>query len=101
MKIEIDVPPILFQFTSLQQWVNHAKSRFAYHGLRDGEGICIDSAGRICTHGAQFMRADRDGTYPIKVYRKILPDDVPPAPAEAAVGSPGDYDESSDPLYYL
>ena len=56
----------LFSFHSKQQWVNKAQSW--YSGLKKDSYITIDAAGRICTHGKHFMRAEDEDTYPITVY---------------------------------
>lgn len=66
--IPISVGPLLFEFRSESHWVNKAASWFGGTGLRENEYVCIDAWGRICTRGAEFMRAEKQGTYPIKVY---------------------------------
>jgi hypothetical protein len=69
MKLEITVGPEMFRFTSESEWVCKAHSWFRNARLTDrGKHVCIDAAGRICMKGAEFMRAERDGTYPIIVY---------------------------------
>lgn len=99
MKIEIDVPPMLFQFDSLQQWICRAPRFFEKSGYRGEETICVDAAGRLCRRGSEFMRADREGTYPIKVYPHVIPVEEPPAPAEAALGDPeADFDEDLETI---
>lgn len=62
----------LFSFSSQQDWVNHARRRFECCGVRKGDYISIDAAGRICTKGAEFMRAEKEGTYPITVYDMMI-----------------------------
>lgn len=65
----------LFEFRSFDDWVNQAKSRFE-HSRRDGRSaICIDTKGRICDSGREFMRARDDGSFPVVVYIK-QPDDT-------------------------
>jgi hypothetical protein len=55
----------LFRFASYAQWVNKAQSWF--RDLRTGY-VCVDSKGRICQIGKQFMRARDDESFPIVVY---------------------------------
>jgi hypothetical protein len=49
----------LGRFSSFQDWVNKARSRI------DGDAICFDAKGRRCRIGADFMRADAEGTFPV------------------------------------
>jgi hypothetical protein len=58
----------LFSFSSEQDWVNRAKNLYANCGVPRGHYITIDSVGRICKSGRDFMRATREEAYPIKVY---------------------------------
>jgi hypothetical protein len=70
-ELTIKVGHELFSFFSEDDWRDHAKSRFRVHfprGCSEYFSVCVDSAGRICTRGAHFMRATKDGTYPIRVY---------------------------------
>lgn len=60
--------PALFEFDSLQQWVNKGKSWFRNSGVTSQDTICVDAKGRICTCGRHFIAADKEGTYPIVVY---------------------------------
>lgn len=60
----------LFEFRSYSQWVNKAASWFS--GCKPNECICIDSAGRICRTGKQFMRARDEDTFPVKVYVEVI-----------------------------
>lgn len=66
--MEIQVGPLLFQFDSKLQWVQKAQSWYRHSGVKSSRTIAIDAAGRICTHGREFMRAEEEGTYPIRVY---------------------------------
>ena len=68
MKLEIQLGPVLFTFLTHASWIGHAASWFRNCGVRASQTVCIDAAGRICTIGEQFMRADREKTYPITVY---------------------------------
>ncbi len=56
----------LFEFESMEQWVNKATSWYRNCGTKDY--VTVDSFGRICTRGAHFQRAKDDGAYPIRVY---------------------------------
>lgn len=58
----------LFVFTSEKHWINKAKGYFASCGVPSSRYICLDVAGRVCVSGAEFMRATKEGTYPIVVY---------------------------------
>lgn len=58
----------LFEFTSEQDWINHARDRFEQSGHKCDTTICIDSLGRECVMGGCFMRATKDAAYPISVY---------------------------------
>jgi hypothetical protein len=66
--LQIQVGPELFRFDSETQWVNKAQSWFRNCGVGLNRYICIDKSGRICKHGADFMRATAEKTYPIVVY---------------------------------
>lgn len=67
MEIKILVDEEMFRFTSEQEWVNKAQSWFRNHPAK--KYICIDSAGRVCEKGKEFIRATKESTYPIIVYR--------------------------------
>lgn len=62
----------LFQFDNHQDWINHATSRYSGIGLSKEERkelcISLDSKGRMCRQGGDFIRADKENTYPISVY---------------------------------
>lgn len=68
MKIEIEGDE-MFRFTSEQEWINKAQSWFRNCGVREGGYISVDSLGRVCRIGSQFMRATKENTYPIVVYK--------------------------------
>lgn len=77
MKLELHVGPELFRFETMQRWVSKGKSWYANCGARPVDTIAIDAAGRVVRYGAQFMRADREDTYPIVVYAAD-PETAPP-----------------------
>jgi hypothetical protein len=66
-KITVEVGPELFRFETFQQWVNKAASWFRRAGVSSSDVLCVDARGRICTHGKGFMRADKDGAFPVIV----------------------------------
>ena len=68
ISVTVQVGKVLIEFTSFQQWVNKAKSWFQQLGYLSTQYICLDNVGRVCTCGKQFMQADREGTFPIRVY---------------------------------
>lgn len=69
MKLAIEIDEEMFSFISEQDWVNKAQSRFRECGVRQGHYICVDSIGRVCEKGKEFMRAKAENTYPITVYK--------------------------------
>ncbi|WP_237133761.1 hypothetical protein [Pseudohongiella sp. O18] len=77
--VQLSLGELLFQFNSMQAWVNQAQRIWKIHRVRSEDTICVDSVGRIVTKGAEFMRADRESTYPIFVYRKLTDDPLPRA----------------------
>jgi protein gp37 len=69
------------EFTSYQQWVSKASSWLggvSGGGLRykkPEDVVCVDSVGRLCLRGEGFMRADQEGTFPVRWhYAKKLRD---------------------------
>lgn len=51
------------QFTSFTNWVNKATS-----WIGGENALCVDANDRICRCGADFMRADREGSFPVRFY---------------------------------
>lgn len=70
--VNIQLGDYLFCFTSKQDWINHARSRFACCGVPRGKYIAIDAVGRVCEKGLEFSRAENEGTYPITVYKLLV-----------------------------
>jgi hypothetical protein len=64
--VRLQLGPELFRFTSFPNWVNKARDWF--RGIPAGSWVCIDQRGRICNSGKEFMRADREDTFPVVVY---------------------------------
>ena len=70
-KREIILGKCLFKFTSFDDWCNTATRKFGNWGLLGRAThltVCIDTKGRICTSGKQFMRARDEEAFPIEVY---------------------------------
>lgn len=67
-KIEIEVGEKLFEFSSLQQWVNKAQSWFANIGRPSGTYLCIAADGLVITRGKGFAEVERRGAFPVSVY---------------------------------
>ena len=74
--MNIELGPELFRFTSFQDWVNKARSRFNKAGAPISQCVCIDATGRICGMGKQFMSARDRGAFPVVVYH-IEPKEQP------------------------
>lgn len=62
-----DLDRIVCEFNSFQQWVNKASSWIG--GYKHSQIICLDMKGRVCECGADMMRADKDNSFPVTVYR--------------------------------
>jgi hypothetical protein len=57
------------QFDTFTQWVSRASTWLTRHEDYDPNGfaaICFDAKGRHCRIGRDFMRADKEGTFPVK-----------------------------------
>ena len=67
MVIGIEVEEKLFEFSSFTKWVNKASSWF--DGIDLNKIICVDTKGRICVKGVEFMRARDEEAFPVSVYR--------------------------------
>lgn len=60
----------MFSFESEQHWINKARSWYgSIPRYRREDFLAVDVAGRVCTCGAHFMRATRENSYPVTVYR--------------------------------
>lgn len=51
------------QFACFQTWVNKATS-----WIGGTNALCADAKGRVCRIGADFMRADQEGTFPVRFW---------------------------------
>lgn len=67
---------VVCDFATYQEWVCKARSwlgGISGGGLRykkTEKVICRDTLGRECRIGADFMRADKEGTFPVTAYRR-------------------------------
>ncbi len=82
--LQVTVGRKLFEFSTFDNWCDTAKWKFADAGLSGRHALCIDTKGRICTKGAEFMRARDEGTFPIRVYAAVVTpeDEAAEAPCE-------------------
>lgn len=64
--VRVNLGSELFRFTSFMDWVNTARRRFC--DVPKGSHVCIDKYGRICNSGKEFIRANREHTFPVVVY---------------------------------
>lgn len=71
-QLTITVGELLFEFSSHARWVAKAQSWFRHSGVPYCKTICVDAKGRICPTGKEFMRADAEGAFPIKVYSVVI-----------------------------
>jgi hypothetical protein len=61
---------LVFEFTSFQNWVNKASYWYSQHrDNRHTQFLAIDSEGYVCIIGQNFMDADANNRFPIKVYK--------------------------------
>lgn len=64
----LQLGPKLFEFQSFNDWVNHAQTAWKRAGVRSDHTLCIDTKGRHCAIGRDFMIARDDGSFPVSVY---------------------------------
>lgn len=67
--ITLTVGPHLFDFNSHTEWVNKATNWYRNCGVHSARTIAVDSVGRVCATGREFMRARDEGAFPVKVYQ--------------------------------
>lgn len=60
------------RFETFDMWVNKASSWLTRRGP-NVKAICYDAKGRLCTRGADMMRARDEGAFPV---RWLWPDQV-------------------------
>lgn len=69
-QVSIQTIETMFEFSSEQHWINKAKSWYgSIPKYRREDFLAVDAAGRVCTCGGHFMRATRENSYPVTVYR--------------------------------
>jgi len=71
--MEIKIGKKLFEFVSMQDWINKANRIWIHHEISSDKTLCIDQLGRICSYGLHFEIAKKDNAYPIEVF--LLRDD--------------------------
>ncbi len=75
------------QFDSMQEWVNKGRSWLTRRLKEDSSGhpyfkpVCFDTKNRLVECGGDFMRAEREGAFPV---RWLWPDQI----AEVAAQHP-------------
>ena len=96
------VPLWVGEFRDKQDWINHATHRLT--GCRGSMGeevkaICVDTLGRRCNIGADFSRAEKDGTYPIRYFFECVPREIlsSPSTCDGEVASRSDDGEAIQP----
>ena len=65
------VPNWAGEFVSFADWVNFAEKRLARSRNSNGEpltAICVDTLGRRCANGRDFMRARDEGAFPVRFF---------------------------------
>lgn len=67
--MEITLGQYLFKFDNFDEWCDKAKGMFKRAGILGcNYHLCIDTKGRICPTGKEFMRARDENAFPIKVF---------------------------------
>lgn len=66
-------PEWLGQFDTFDDWLNHASRALTDLTLQGGMGnavaaICVDTKGRRCSCGHEFMRARDEDAFPIRYF---------------------------------
>lgn len=85
--ITVNLGAKLFQFGSFTDWVDHASWSWKRIGVKSADTICLDTKGRPCLIGRDFMKARDEEAFPVSVY--LLRGDLKeyehlnPAPAAA------------------
>jgi protein gp37 len=63
------------EFATFQKWVDHAKSWLVGRlgvKVEGGPWTLVDTKGRICTNGAEMMRARDEDAFPVRAYPRLL-----------------------------
>jgi hypothetical protein len=83
------VPNWVGEFCDFNDWVNSASRRLTVASDSNGmdlSPICVDTQGRRCHNGRDFMRARDEGTFPVRYFfdcilaAQGLPNDPGPVP---------------------
>lgn len=67
-EVKVILGPLLFSFRSFDHWCDKARSLFEAYEISGKDVLCLDSKGRVCSYGKQFMTARDEGSFPINVY---------------------------------
>jgi hypothetical protein len=70
-KITVMAGDEVFSFSDFENWCDTARDKFAVAGLRGADSLCVDTQDRLCRSGKEFMRAQDDGSFPVRVYRAL------------------------------
>lgn len=62
------VPKWLGQFDTFQEWVDTAHLRLTHEDYKWRPAVCVDTLGRRCAMGKDFMRARDEGTFPVRYF---------------------------------
>jgi len=68
MEILLEVKEELFRFSDFDDWVNNAPERYVNGGIPPKYTVALDTGGRTCLSGKEFMTARDEGTFPVIVY---------------------------------
>lgn len=63
--------PLLFEFTSFDHWADTAQIQFRQAQHSSHDTICLDAKGRTCYCGKDFMQAQAEGAFPVRVFSLI------------------------------
>lgn len=61
----------MFMFSTFDNWCDTAQHKFKNAGVRSNDVLALDSKGRICQKGFEFMRARDEEAFPVRVYRAL------------------------------
>jgi hypothetical protein len=67
-EMTIQVGRELFRFRNYQEWVNKAPAKFDRCQVMRPYIICVDTKGRVCALGIDFVRARDDKSVPVRAY---------------------------------
>jgi len=73
-------PNIVGQFDTFDDWVRHATGALAYKTCPSSgctvpvPAMCVDTKGRRCYQGGDFMRARDEGTFPVVYFWDCKPE---------------------------